>query len=199
MMDDEKSETTPQAQAADYDIGYGKAPPSNRFAKGRSGNPSGKRKEPGSKLPAMNEEKLKKLMMEEAYRTIKINDGDRQVDVPMAQAILRSLAVAAVKGQLHAQALFIRLLSTVEQQNKALHDEWFNTALEYKIRWEKILLHRKQTGTTGPEPVPHPDHLVVDMIAGTIRIAGPMTKEEKAALNAWQNVLMRKAGTCSKC
>jgi hypothetical protein len=41
-----------------------------------------------------------------------INDANRQVSIPMAQAIVRSLAVNAAKGNQRAQRLFTQLLST---------------------------------------------------------------------------------------
>jgi Family of unknown function (DUF5681) len=173
MTDDEKPERPCDGKPAGYEIGRGKTPIARRFSKGRSGNPSGKRKERGIELPAMNEEAMKKILIEEAYRMIKVNDGDRQVSVPMVRAILRSLAVSAAKGQLHAQALFVRLLGTFEQQNKALSDEWLNGAINYKAEWEKELLRRQRMGLKLPEPVPHPDDVIIDRIAGTVRIAGP--------------------------
>ncbi len=182
MTGDKKSERPCDTKPAGYEIGYARPPAARRFRKGQSGNPSGKRKERGIELPAMNEEAMKKILIEEAYRTIKINDGDRQVSVPMVRAILRSLAVSAVKGQLHAQALFVRLLSAVEQQNKALSDEWLNGAITYKAEWEKELLRRQRMGLKLPEPVPHPDDVIIDRIAGTMRIAGPDDQEEKGPL-----------------
>ena len=178
MTGDKKPEHPCDAKPAGYEIGYGKAPAAKRFSKGRSGNPSGKRKDPGIELPAVNEEAMKNILREEAYRTIKINDGEREVSVPMVQAILRSLAVSAVKGQLHAQALFVRLLGTVEQQNKAMSDEWLNGPINYKAEWEKELLRRQRLHLNLPEPVPHPDDVIIDRIAGTVRIAGPDEQEE---------------------
>jgi hypothetical protein len=75
------------------------------FQPGREGESGGGRAKPEAQTivhqaSAMNEEALRKILMEEPYRTIKINDGDGEVSVPMVQAIL------------HAQALFIRLLGT---------------------------------------------------------------------------------------
>ncbi len=91
------------------------------------------------KLPALNDERLKTIILEEAYRTISINDQNGQLDIPMAQAVVRSLAVNAAKGNQRAQTLFTQLLSSVERDNKKLHDEWFNTAIDYKISWEREL------------------------------------------------------------
>ena len=181
-MTDNRMNQTP----ASYQVGYGKAPISRRFIKGTSGNPSGKPKDARSKLQALNEERLKKIILEEAYRTIEISEDGRPLTVPMAQAVMRSLADAAVKGKLHAQALFIKLVATVEQQNQELHREFVEALIDYKIAWEKELMRRKKLGLKLPEPTPHPDHVVIDMSAGTVHVDGPWTKEEKALLDECQ-------------
>lgn len=74
---------------------------------------------------------MKVIILEEAYRTITVRDGARNIIVPIARAVLRSLGVNAVKGQHRSQRLFAELLSAVETSNKALHDAGFSTALDY--------------------------------------------------------------------
>jgi len=171
-----------------YEVGYGKPPAQTQFRPGQSGNPGGRPKGARNKLPALNEERLKNIILEEAYRAIRINDGDRQIKVPMAQAIVRAVAVNAVKGQQRAQRLFTELLTTTERENKALNDEWLEVALTYKIEWDKELDRRKRLGITDlPDPLPHPDHVVLDMRAGTAHVRGPSTKEEKALWDLIQN------------
>jgi hypothetical protein len=51
--------------------------------------------------------------------------------------------------------------------------------LDYTIAWTKVLRRREQLGTTGPEPVPHPDDLIIDARQGTVTVRGPMTEREK--------------------
>jgi hypothetical protein len=170
----------------DYEVGYGKPPEATRFKKGVSGNPRGRPKGAKNKLPALSEERMKAIILEEAYRTITVRDGTRNVTVPIARAVLRSLAVNAVKGQHRSQRLFAELLAGVETANKALHDEWLDTALEYKIQWQRELDRRARLGIIGaPEPLPHPDHVLIDVREGTVRIAGPATREEKAEWDMW--------------
>jgi hypothetical protein len=168
---------------ATYEVGYGKPPAEHRFPKGRSGNPNGRPKgaRTKSKGPALHEERLKRIVLEEAYRTITVRDGERAVSVPMAQAVIRSMAVNAAKGQHRAQRLFAELLAGTETANRRLHDEFLNAAMSYKVEWERELWRRERLGITDlPPPLPHPDHVVIDIRAGTARIAGPATKEEKA-------------------
>jgi len=171
----------------DYEVGYGKPPAKTRFQPGRSGNPAGRRK--GSKnqpkVPALNEERLKSVILAEAYRSVTIGDVKGPVTIPMVQAVVRSIAVSAAKGNSRAQRLFTQILSTTERENKRLHDEWLDVAMTYKIEWDRELERRKSLGITGPEPLPHPDHLVIDMRNGSVRIKGPMTKEEKAEWDVW--------------
>ena len=63
--------------------------------------------------------------------------------------------------------------------------------MEYKIDWEEELHRRRVLGLTHlPDPLPHPDHIKIDMKRGTARIIGPATKEEKAR---WDDMLARKA------
>lgn len=172
---------TVRPDTAVYEVGYGKPPSATRFKSGQSGNPRGRPKGRANKsrLPALNEERMKSILLEEAYRTIKVNEGLGQISVPMAQAVIRSLAVNAVKGNQRSQRLFTELLFTTERENKRLHDEWLDTAITYKVEWERELARRERFGTTGPDPLPHPDHVVVDMRSGLVSINGPATKEEK--------------------
>ena len=124
---------------------------------------------------------MKDLILDEAYRDITIREGHRSVTIPLAQAVMRSLAVNAAKGQHRAQRLFSQLLAEVESSRNMLHAEYLDKAFTYKIEWEKELRRREQLGITDlPEPLPHPDHVKIDMIEGTAIIVGPTTKEEKA-------------------
>jgi hypothetical protein len=170
------------AKQVDYDVGYGKPPLTTRFRRGQSGNPSGRRKGSIKKrpaLPARNDERLKTIILEEAYRSISINDPNGQIDIPMAQAVVRSLAVNAAKGNQRAQRLFTELLTSVERDNKKLHDEWLQTAINYKVEWDEELARRTKLGIVAPAPIPHPDDITIDMKTGSVRIKGPMTKEDK--------------------
>ena len=103
------------------------------FKKGQSGNSKGRPKSSKNAEPAWNEERLKDIVLQEAYRTITVQDGDRNVTVPMAQAVVLALAVNAARGQHRSQRLFAEILSATERQNKAHHDEWLETAIGYKI------------------------------------------------------------------
>jgi Family of unknown function (DUF5681) len=170
----------PPEEPPAYEIGFRKPPVASRFKPGRSGNPRGRPRGARNKKPALGEERLKDIILAEAYRTIKVNEGSREIAIPMAQAVVRALAVNAARGQLRSQQLFATLLSETEAAKRALAEEWLKTAIEYKTSWEETLERRAQLGITGPEPLPHPDDVVINVRTGEVVIKGPITKEEKA-------------------
>jgi hypothetical protein len=191
--DDDQRRSMTQRPRPGYEVGYAKPPVATRFTAGRSGNPKGRprgTKKPPPAPPSLNEERLKAIIMEEAYRTVQVNDASGPLSIPMAQAIVRSMAVHAAKGHQRSQRLFTELLGTTERDRKRQNDEWLDVALTYKIEWERELERRKRLGIVGPEPLPHPDHVVIDMRNGTAAIRGPSTKEEKAK---WDELAARKA------
>ena len=181
--EDKKALSTNLPARAGYEVGFGKPPAATRFQPGRSGNPRGRPKGAKNKKPALNEERLKDIILAEAYRTIKVRDGEKSVSVPIAQAVVRSLAVNAAKGQHRAQQLFAQLLGATEAADKRLYYEWLDAVLTYKFEWEHELERRRQLGIEAPDPIPHPDDIEIDGHNGQVVIKGPRTKEQKAKLD----------------
>jgi hypothetical protein len=169
---------TPQAQQ--YDVGYRKPPTGGQFKAGQSGNPKGRPRGARNKTPALYEERLKSIILAEAYRRIRVNEGKRQKLIPMAVAIVRSVAVNAARGDHRSQRLFAEMLSETEHSDKQAYDDYARTMIEYKIDWQIELERRAQTEETGPEPVPHPDDIEIDFKTGRVSINGPFSKEDKA-------------------
>jgi hypothetical protein len=99
--------------------------------------------------------------------------------MPMAEAIIRALAVSAAKGNHRSQALFSEMLTITEGKKLRERQALFQAAVDYKIGWQQELELRRQKGISGPDPLPHPDHVILDFDTGTVRIKGPMTKKEK--------------------
>jgi Family of unknown function (DUF5681) len=161
-------------RAAHHDVDQHEVKP------GQSGNPKGRPKGARNKRPALNEERLKAIIIDEAYRTIKVSEGRRQITITMAQAVIRALTVNAARGQLRSQQIFARLLSDVESANKALNDQSLEMAIEYKASWERELERCAKLGIKGPEPLPHPDDVIIDMRAGQVNINGRSPRRRRS-------------------
>ena len=97
-------------------VGYGHPPEAHRFPPGQSGNPRGRPKGTTSKTPAQPPDRLTQIVLEEASRLITVREGDRTVTLSMQQAIIRRLAVDAVKGDPRAQRLFTEMLALSEDE-----------------------------------------------------------------------------------
>jgi hypothetical protein len=165
---------------------YRNPPIEHRFRKGVSGNPRGRPRKTRALvstkiggLPGIGfEDRIKSLAIEEAYRPITIREGDRIERVPVVQAILRKVAVAAANGNTRAQQNYLTLLIGAEADRRVATMELFASAVEYKEHWGRVLTERARSGATGPEPTPHPDDVVIDSKTGEVRFDGPVSEQQ---------------------
>ena len=93
-------------------VGYGRPPVHSRFRKGKSGNPTGKRKhgETGD---------AQALIRQEAYRLLTIREGDKVTRMPALQAVIRSQIASAAKGNVPAQRAVIKGIQDMEVEARA--------------------------------------------------------------------------------
>jgi hypothetical protein len=71
------------------------------------------------------------------------------------------------------------MIKIIEDENKELHWSFFRTVLDYKDAWYKELHRREQLGIKGPEPLPHPDDLILDAQTGKVTVRGPLIERDK--------------------
>ena len=162
-----------------YEVGFGKPPLSSQFKPGLSGNPKGRPKGKKSKLPGMAEERLKTLILQVAYLEVPITERGHLKKVSMIEANVRALAVSGAKGNNRAANIFTTAVLKIEEEQKKLASDFFGSAIDYKQKWGAELERRKRLNLNLPDPIPHPDDLVLDRHNMKVHIRGPLTKEDQ--------------------
>jgi hypothetical protein len=68
-----------------------------------------------------------------------------------------------------------------EADRSAAAAEILRAAVEGKEYWAAIFADYDRRGIDRPEPIPHPDDVVIDYKTGEVRINGPVMSEQKDA------------------
>ena len=174
-------------------VGYASPPTEHRFRKGQSGNPRGRpRGSRGKAQPQFDpgQRPTNELILQEAYRPVTIREGDEIFEIPAIQAVMRAMGVSAMKGNRLAQKTLTEMVQRIEDAEVQSRLESLETFLTYKTKWTEEIERCKRDGRPIPTPLPHPDDVILDFRKGTVKIGGPLTKEEKAK---WDERFERRA------
>ena len=161
--------------------GYRKPPEQHRFKKGASGNPRGRpRKTEPTKSAGASHTQLEDILLTEALRPIQIRENDKVTEVPMIQAVIRSMGVAAVKGSHRSQTTLASMVQAVQAKRYEDLKTLFQSAIEYKDSWQREFDECDRRGIPRPEPVPHPHEIVLNSTTMEVRFNGPISPDDKA-------------------
>lgn len=166
----------------EYDVGYGKPPTSNWFPPGVSGNPSGRPKGSKNKPPTLGDEYFTAIMRDEVYRQVPVeaeNDGGNAT-VSAVRAVARSLVKSAISGDYRAAQWVLEKGRAIEVAAAAQLEKDFEYATAHKERWERAIKEAKDCWREIPQPIPHPDHIILDQRHRRVIFTGPRNAEEKA-------------------
>ena len=98
---------------------------------------------------------------------------------------MRRIGIDAMKGRPRAQELFIKTIDKARFESIQLHERYLQVVCEYKAYWEQELRRRARLGITHlPDPLPHPDDIVINRQTGEVEMNGPMTREEEVQYEA---------------
>lgn len=162
-----------------YEVGYGKPPKETQFQKGRSGNPLGRPKGVKNKTKRGLADQVENMILKEAYREVRINDEGAPITVSMMEAIIRSIAVKAAKGDHRSQKLFFSTVQKIEAEKEDLRGTLVEKFLVYKVDAEREIERRKKIGADCSDIIPHPDDIGIDPETFMPTLLGPAIPSEK--------------------
>jgi len=167
-----------RAAAGQYEVGYGKPPVATRFVKGQSGNPNGRPRKPKPRPPRLSDAPSDRYLEEEAYRLVTLRENGREIELPMLQAVVRSLAMEAVKGKRLSQKYFLEYVVRLEELHMRRELQNYLRLETLKRNGEEVLAQCARRGLPPPNLLPHPEDIVLRPSTGEAYVNGPQTPED---------------------
>jgi len=119
------------------------------------------------------------MFLEEMGRLVDVKEGGQRIEIEAGRAIMRSVTIGAMKGDLRKQKLALQIATAAEQSSKAEKAEDVRFVTNYKAEWGPVFASAAKAGKPEPEQLPHPDHVNIDLKTGEMTFTGPVTPAEK--------------------
>ncbi|HOV04882.1 MAG TPA: DUF5681 domain-containing protein [Kaistiaceae bacterium] len=150
-----------------------------RFRKGQSGNPKGRPPREAEPDIRIHHQTTKARLLEELRRPIQVRENGRTVEMSVDQALIRAEIAGALKGNAYAQRHLHDRIERLEREEAIEIARQNAVFLEYQARCRAEIETAKQRGEPLPNPVPHPDDIVIED-GKRVRFIGPVDETEVA-------------------
>lgn len=120
---------------------------------------------------------LERALLAEGRRRVTVRDGGEPVEMSVNEIIARKTAETAAKGSPHAQRIWLNATAEAVARENAIKEEDAAFWRAYQRHYRSEIAQARKKGEPAPEPVPHPDDIVIDD-KNNISIDGPVTDAE---------------------
>lgn len=165
-------------------VGYKSPPQHTRFKKGQTGNPKGRPKT----LGLDSGRSANAIALKEGERLITVREGTETREMPTIDSVFRKQAATALGGNAYAQKHVIERYARAElerRQRIASEIEFWTSYVEME---RAEIAEAKAKGQLLPDPLPHPDDVVIDYERG-VRFIGPFSEDGRALID--ENIQVR--------
>ncbi len=168
-----------------FDAGYRNPPRHSMFVRGTSGNPAGRPKGSRNKPKKLNDKNLMEVLRDALFKTVRVNGT---ATVPAITAVAERMVDLAIGGNMRAIELAFASTRAVEAADAAQQEADYKYALEYKARWEDPM-KLMYDGFDRAQPVPLPQHIILDHRNRLALFTGPRNEEEMIKYLAGEDIL----------
>lgn len=168
-------------KAMKHELFFGTPAPSTsgRFQKGQSGNPKGRPKRAPEPSLSLGELSINAVVARELRRLVTVREGDRVLQIPAIEALVRAQFAIATKGNAYAQRDFLDRADRVQREEAreiAEHNAFWE---EYCAARRAEIAQARRKGEPEPTPLPHPDDIVIAP-GKWVRFIGPVDEADAA-------------------
>lgn len=188
-MSKRSGKKSPGNASGDYEVGYGKPPKSGQFQSGQSGNPNGRPRNARVKAPAPPDLRpTARAIREEGLRMIAVRNGEQRENVSTTTAVMRALAVAAVRQGPMAMREFVKIQLDEEERYLREKQSVFESWKSYKDENSAAIERARRAGRELPQLLPHPEDIELDFHSLSVRLLGPVDEESAKACERLQRL-----------